>query len=153
MARRHYQKANALYLGRGSMYPIALEGALKLKEVSYIHAEGYPAGEMKHGPIALINEDLPVIALVTDDRLFDKVAGNVQESKARCASVVLVTDACADRFSGVLDPARDAIIQCPPPAHSSCPSSMAVPNCSFSRIMWLCTEGATSHQPRIWPRA
>ncbi|RPH56301.1 MAG: glutamine--fructose-6-phosphate transaminase (isomerizing) [Acidobacteria bacterium] len=127
VARRHYQKANALYLGRGSMYPIALEGALKLKEVSYIHAEGYPAGEMKHGPIALINEDLPVIALVTDDRLFDKVAGNVQESKARGASVVLVTDACVDRFSGVLDPARDAIIRVPAAGPFLLPVVMAVP--------------------------
>jgi glucosamine--fructose-6-phosphate aminotransferase (isomerizing) len=127
VARRHYQKANALYLGRGSTYPIALEGALKLKEVSYIHAEGYPAGEMKHGPIALINEDVPVIALVTADRLFDKVAGNVQESKARGASVVLVTDACADRFSGVLDPARDSIIQVPAASPFLLPIVMAVP--------------------------
>ena len=127
VARRHYQKTNALYLGRGSTYPIALEGALKLKEVSYIHAEGYPAGEMKHGPIALINEDLPVIALVTADRLFDKVAGNVQESKARGASVVLVTDACADRFSGVLDPARDSIIQVPAASPFLLPIVMAVP--------------------------
>ncbi|MGH9145111.1 MAG: glutamine--fructose-6-phosphate transaminase (isomerizing), partial [Vicinamibacterales bacterium] len=127
VARRHYQKTNALYLGRGSTYPIALEGALKLKEVSYIHAEGYPAGEMKHGPIALINEDVPVIALVTDDRLFDKVAGNVQESKARGASVVLVTDACADRFSGVLDPARDSIIQVPAASPFLLPIVMAVP--------------------------
>jgi glucosamine--fructose-6-phosphate aminotransferase (isomerizing) len=127
VARRHYQKSNALYLGRGSTYPIALEGALKLKEVSYIHAEGYPAGEMKHGPIALINEDVPVIALVTADRLFDKVAGNVQESKARGASVVLVTDACADRFSGVLDPARDSIIQVPAASPFLLPIVMAVP--------------------------
>ncbi|HEY7443621.1 MAG TPA: glutamine--fructose-6-phosphate transaminase (isomerizing) [Vicinamibacterales bacterium] len=127
VARRHYQKANALYLGRGSTYPIALEGALKLKEVSYIHAEGYPAGEMKHGPIALINEDVPVVALLTDDRLFDKVAGNVQEVKARGASVVLVTDACADRFSGVLDPARDAIIEVPSAGPYLLPVVMAVP--------------------------
>jgi glucosamine--fructose-6-phosphate aminotransferase (isomerizing) len=127
VARRHYQKANALYLGRGSAYPIALEGALKLKEVSYIHAEGYPAGEMKHGPIALINEDVPVVALVTNDRLFDKVAGNVQESKARGASVVLITDACADRFSGVLDPARDSIIPVPAASPFLLPIVMAVP--------------------------
>jgi glucosamine--fructose-6-phosphate aminotransferase (isomerizing) len=127
VARRHYQKANALYLGRGSAYPIALEGALKLKEVSYIHAEGYPAGEMKHGPIALINEDVPVVALVTNDRLFDKVFGNVQEVKARGASVVLVTDEGADRFSGVLDPARDAIIQVPAAGPFLLPVIMAVP--------------------------
>ena len=74
-----------LYLGRGINYPIALEGALKLKEISYIHAEGYPAGEMKHGPIALIDEDLPVVAVAADDEVFEKALGNIQEAKARGA--------------------------------------------------------------------
>ena len=82
-----------LYLGRGINYPIALEGALKLKEISYIHAEGYPAGEMKHGPIALIDEDLPVVALAADDAVFEKVIGNIQEAKARGGRIIVVTNA------------------------------------------------------------
>ena len=70
---------NFLYLGRGLNFPVALEGALKLKEISYIHAEGYPAAEMKHGPIALIDEKMPVVCLAPDDRTFDKVLSNIQE--------------------------------------------------------------------------
>src|SRR4029079_14777467 len=88
LARRFFLAENFLCLGRGINYPIALEGALKLKEISYIHAEGYPAGEMKHGPIALIDEDLPVVALATGDRVFDKVKSNVQEVKARDGVVI-----------------------------------------------------------------
>jgi glucosamine--fructose-6-phosphate aminotransferase (isomerizing) len=79
-----------LYLGRGLNYPIALEGALKLKEISYIHAEGYPAGEMKHGPIALIDEDLPVVALVPRGRHYDKVMSNVEEARAREGKILVV---------------------------------------------------------------
>ena len=83
---------NALYLGRGQMYPVALEGALKLKEISYIHAEGYPAGEMKHGPIALLEKGLPVIISAPSFNLFDKTASNVYEVIARDGNVLLVTD-------------------------------------------------------------
>ena len=83
---------NILYLGRGSMYPIALEGALKLKEISYIHAEGYASGELKHGPIALIDETVPVVVMAPRDRLFDKTVSNMQEVMARGGKVVLVTD-------------------------------------------------------------
>jgi|CXWL01.1.fsa_nt_gi glucosamine--fructose-6-phosphate aminotransferase (isomerizing) len=93
MARRHYRSEDFLYLGRGIHYPIALEGALKLKEISYIHAEGYPAGEMKHGPIALIDEELPVVAIATgDDLVYDKVRSNIQEVKARGGILIAVTD-------------------------------------------------------------
>jgi glucosamine--fructose-6-phosphate aminotransferase (isomerizing) len=81
-----------LYLGRGPMYPIALEGALKLKEISYIHAEGYASGELKHGPIALIDEKVPVVVMAPRDRLFDKTVSNMQEVMARGGKVVLVTD-------------------------------------------------------------
>ena len=81
-----------LYLGRGTSYPVALEGALKLKEISYIHAEGYPAGEMKHGPIALIDDDVPVIVVAPSDELFDKTASNVQEVAARGGKVILLSD-------------------------------------------------------------
>ena len=85
-------QATSCISGRGINYPIALEGALKLKEISYIHAEGYPAGEMKHGPIALIDEDMPVVALAPDDAVFEKMIGNIQEAKARGGSVIAVTD-------------------------------------------------------------
>jgi glucosamine--fructose-6-phosphate aminotransferase (isomerizing) len=81
-----------LYLGRGANYPIALEGALKLKEISYIHAEGYAAGELKHGPIALIDETMPVIVIAPHDRIFEKTVSNMQEVAARGARIVLITD-------------------------------------------------------------
>ena len=83
---------DVLYLGRGTSYPLALEGALKLKEISYIHAEGYAAGEMKHGPIALIDEQVPIIVLAPPDDLFEKTASNVQESMARGGKVVMISD-------------------------------------------------------------
>lgn len=91
---------DVLYLGRGSMYPIALEGALKLKEISYIHAEGYASGEMKHGPIALIDEHVPVVIIApSNDTLFEKSASNMQEAMARGAKVFLITDeAGAEQF-------------------------------------------------------
>lgn len=83
---------DVLYLGRGSLYPLALEGALKLKEISYIHAEGYASGEMKHGPIALIDEHVPVVVIAPTDNLFEKTASNVQETMARGGKVLLLTD-------------------------------------------------------------
>ena len=88
IAKRYYKKRNFLFLGRGINYPIALEGALKLKEVSYIHAEGYAAGEMKHGPIALIDKDMPVVVLAPEDRLYEKTVSNLMEVKARRAPVI-----------------------------------------------------------------
>lgn len=88
VARRFYNKRNFLYLGRGINYPIALEGALKLKEISYIHAEGYAAGEMKHGPIALVDEEMPVVVLTPRDRLYEKTVNNLMEVKARNAPVI-----------------------------------------------------------------
>jgi glucosamine--fructose-6-phosphate aminotransferase (isomerizing) len=95
---------DVLYLGRGSAYPLALEGALKLKEISYIHAEGYAAGEMKHGPIALIDNSVPVVVLAPNDDLFEKTLGNVEEVMARGARVVMISDAAgvarlADRLA------------------------------------------------------
>ncbi|MFC2087924.1 SIS domain-containing protein, partial [Bacteroidota bacterium] len=84
---------NFLYLGRGYLFPVALEGALKLKEISYIHAEGYPAAEMKHGPIALIDENMPVVILAIKDKSYEKIVNNVQEVKARKGIVIaLVTE-------------------------------------------------------------
>ena len=81
---------NFLYLGRGYLFPVALEGALKLKEISYIHAEGYPAAEMKHGPIALIDEKMPVVVIATKDKSYEKIVSNIQEVKARKGIVIAV---------------------------------------------------------------
>ncbi|MBI1208448.1 MAG: glutamine--fructose-6-phosphate transaminase (isomerizing) [Azospirillum sp.] len=93
LAQEVAEARDVLYLGRGSAFPLALEGALKLKEISYIHAEGYAAGELKHGPIALIDESVPVIVLVPSDSLFEKVVSNVQEVCARSGKVLLIADA------------------------------------------------------------
>ena len=91
-----------LYLGRGPSFPIALEGALKLKEISYIHAEGYAAGEMKHGPIALIDRAVPVVAIAPSGPLFEKTASNLQEAAARGGQVIAFTDAAgAARLRGL----------------------------------------------------
>ena len=92
VAKSTVKADNFLYLGRGLNFPVALEGALKLKEISYIHAEGYPAAEMKHGPIALIDEKMPVVCLAPNDRTFDKVLSNIQEVKARKGVIISVTD-------------------------------------------------------------
>jgi glucosamine--fructose-6-phosphate aminotransferase (isomerizing) len=83
---------DVLYLGRGTNFPLAMEGALKLKEISYIHAEGYAAGELKHGPIALIDEEMPVVVIAPHDRVFEKTASNMQEVLARGGRIILVTD-------------------------------------------------------------
>ena len=116
IAKRFYQRSDFLYLGRGINYPIALEGALKLKEISYIHAEGYPAGEMKHGPIALIDEQLPVVTIAPHDHVYEKMIGNVQEAKARGGSVIALTTTARDGSHGIrelLDPAQDFLITVP----------------------------------------
>jgi glucosamine--fructose-6-phosphate aminotransferase (isomerizing) len=100
---KKYGKSNGfLFLGRGVLYPIALEGALKLKEISYIHAEGYPAGEMKHGPIALINEELPVVVLVGHDGVnYEKVMSNLMEVSARGGRIIAVTDVANDELKNL----------------------------------------------------
>ncbi len=102
IAKELFKAQDFLYLARGINYPIALEGALKLKEISYIHAEGYPAGEMKHGPIALIDEELPVVVIVPNDNLYEKVMLNMEEVKSRGGKIVAITcrpDASIDRLS------------------------------------------------------
>jgi len=92
-AKKFARKDNALFLGRGVHYPIALEGALKLKEISYIHAEAYPAGELKHGPLALVDKDLPVVVIAPNDKLLEKVKSNMQEVKARGGELFVFADA------------------------------------------------------------
>ncbi|MEP6596085.1 MAG: glutamine--fructose-6-phosphate transaminase (isomerizing) [Ginsengibacter sp.] len=115
IAEKYKGAANALYLGRGYNFPVALEGALKLKEISYIHAEGYPAAEMKHGPIALVDENLPVVFIATKDEYYNKIVSNIQEIKARKGKVIaIITEgdetipAMADDFFAV--PPADEIV-------------------------------------------
>ena len=127
IAERFYNRADFLFLGRGINYPIALEGALKLKEISYIHAEGYPAGEMKHGPIALIDEQMPVVAIAPNDHVFEKMMGNVQEAKARGGSVIAITTEGDNRMADVLDPARDVILPMPATTAMLTPIVMTIP--------------------------
>jgi glutamine---fructose-6-phosphate transaminase (isomerizing) len=127
VAERFHARTDFLFLGRGINYPIALEGALKLKEISYIHAEGYPAGEMKHGPIALIDEEMPVVAIAPDDPVFEKMIGNVQEAKARGGSVIAITTAGDDRMSSVLDSTRDVILPMPRTSPLMTPIVMTIP--------------------------
>ena len=97
VARRFMNATDFLYLGRGINYPVALEGALKLKEISYVHAEGYPAGEMKHGPIALIDEFLPVVVLLSRDKTYEKMLGNIEEVRARKGPVIVVSSVAEAR--------------------------------------------------------
>ncbi len=103
LAEEFKRASNFLYLGRGYNFPVALEGALKLKEISYIHAEGYPAAEMKHGPIALIDEMMPVVFIATHDSVFDKITSNVHEVKARKGRVIAVTSRDEPALEGQLD--------------------------------------------------
>jgi glucosamine--fructose-6-phosphate aminotransferase (isomerizing) len=112
LARSLARASDFLYLGRGINYPIALEGALKLKEISYLHAEGYPAGEMKHGPIALIDESLPVVAVCAAGRVYEKMLSNVQEVKARGGRVIAVASSGDEALRRILDPG-DTLLQVP----------------------------------------
>jgi glucosamine--fructose-6-phosphate aminotransferase (isomerizing) len=90
LAETYKDKEHCLYLGRGYNYPVALEGALKLKEISYVHAEGYPAAEMKHGPIALIDKNMPVVFIAPKDGAYEKVLGNIEEVRARSGRVIVI---------------------------------------------------------------
>jgi glucosamine--fructose-6-phosphate aminotransferase (isomerizing) len=103
LARVFQNTHNALYLGRGYLFPVALEGALKLKEISYIHAEGYPAAEMKHGPIALIDENMPVVVVATKDDTYEKIISNIQEIKARKGNVIAIVTEGDERISKMAD--------------------------------------------------
>jgi glutamine---fructose-6-phosphate transaminase (isomerizing) len=92
LAKRFPDKHHALFLGRGALYPIALEGALKLKEISYIHAEGYPAGELKHGPLALVDADMPVVTVAPNNDLLEKLKSNLMEVRARGGELIVFAD-------------------------------------------------------------
>jgi glutamine---fructose-6-phosphate transaminase (isomerizing) len=127
LSRSLVHATDFLFLGRGIHYPIALEGALKLKEISYIHAEGYPAGEMKHGPIALIDERLPVVALCPPGRTYEKMLSNVQEVKARGGRVLAVAAAGDDEIRKILEPPADVVLEVPPLDEIWSPLLMVVP--------------------------
>jgi glucosamine--fructose-6-phosphate aminotransferase (isomerizing) len=114
LAEHFIDKHHALFLGRGSHYPIAMEGALKLKEISYIHAEAYPAGELKHGPLALIDEDMPVVAVAPGNKLFEKLKSNLEEVRARGGELFLfagpgVSIAESERIHRITLPRTDAL--------------------------------------------
>ena len=123
LAERFADRHHALFLGRGIMYPVALEGALKLKEVSYIHAEGYPAGELKHGPLALVDEDMPVVAVAPNNELLEKLQSNLQEVRARGGELFVF----ADRKSGFRDGPGVTVIQLPEVDPLLAPIVYAVP--------------------------
>jgi glucosamine--fructose-6-phosphate aminotransferase (isomerizing) len=123
VARRFSRSKNCLYLGRGINYPIALEGALKLKEISYIHAEGYPAGEMKHGPIALIDETMPVVMLMPKDRSYEKTLSNLKEVETRGGRLIVVTD----HASEALAKASTRVISVPSCHHLLMPFLLVLP--------------------------
>ena len=123
VAKEFYRASDFLFLGRGVNYPIALEGALKLKEISYIHAEGYPAGEMKHGPIALIDKNLPVVALVFGDKVYEKMMGNIEEVKAREGRIIALTQ----EGNGDLGRIAGHVIAIPPTADLLTPILAVIP--------------------------
>lgn len=123
LAHRFKDSTNMLYLGRGYNFPVALEGALKLKEISYIHAEGYPAAEMKHGPIALIDENMPVIFVATRDRFYEKIVSNIQEVRARKGRIISIVTQGDDLIPGL----SDYVIEVPPVQEALMPIVSVVP--------------------------
>lgn len=123
LAKKYQHVSNALYLGRGYNFPVALEGALKLKEISYIHAEGYPAAEMKHGPIALIDEEMPVIVIATNSEHYEKVVSNIQEVKARKGRVIAIVS----EGNNSLNTLVDHVIQVPETIESLSPLINTIP--------------------------
>ena len=123
LSRTFTYARNFLFLGRGYSYPVALEGALKLKEISYIHAEGYPAAEMKHGPIALIDSDMPVVVIATHNAMYEKVLSNIQEVKARKGKVIAIVNEGDDTISRIADEVIEmpATIECLEPLIATIP--------------------------------
>ncbi len=124
LARTYKDARDFLYLGRGVNYPIALEGALKLKEISYIHAEGYPAGEMKHGPIALIDREMPVVAVAPRDAVFEKMLSNMEEVKARGGTLIVLT---SEGMEGHLKGKADHVLAVPSAPELIAPALLVVP--------------------------
>ncbi len=143
LANKYYNAQDFLFLGRGVHYPIALEGALKLKEISYIHAEGYPAGEMKHGPIALIDENLPIVAIATHTPVYDKVISNLQEAKARDGKLIVICDEDDDAIKKL----ADDVIEIPWTTEPLQPILTVIPTQLLAYYIAL-RRGADIDQPR-----
>ncbi len=143
ISEKYKDATNFLYLGRGVLYPVALEGALKLKEISYIHAEGYPAAEMKHGPIALIDEKMPVVVIATKDKSYEKVVSNIQEIKARKGAVIAVVSE-GDR---VIKDIADYVIEVPVSHEAITPLITVIPLQLISYYIAL-ARGCNVDQPR-----
>jgi glutamine---fructose-6-phosphate transaminase (isomerizing) len=143
LAHRFYKSQDFLFLGRGVHYPIALEGALKLKEISYIHAEGYPAGEMKHGPIALIDENMPVVAIATRTPVYDKVVSNLQEVKARDGKLIVICDEGDEAMKKL----ADEVIEVPWTVEPLQPILTVIPTQLLAYYIAL-RRGADIDQPR-----
>jgi len=143
LSKQYMNSTNALYLGRGYLFPVALEGALKLKEISYIHAEGYPAAEMKHGPIALIDEQMPVFVAATKDKSYEKIVSNIQEVKARKGHVIaIVTEG-----DSVISKMADYVIEIPETLEALAPLLTVIP---FQLISYYIAvlRGCNVDQPR-----
>jgi glucosamine--fructose-6-phosphate aminotransferase (isomerizing) len=143
LARTFTYAHNFLYLGRGYSYPVALEGALKLKEISYIHAEGYPAAEMKHGPIALIDSDMPVVVVATHDTMYDKVLSNIQEIKARKGRVIALVTKGDEKIAKI----ADEVIELPDVLECLEPLLATIPLQLLSYHVAVC-KGKDVDQPR-----
>ncbi len=143
LAQEFHDREHFLYLGRAINYPVALEGALKLKEISYIHAEGYPAGEMKHGPIALIDEEMPVVAIVTKDHVYDKMVSQVEQVKARGGIVI----ALATKGDEEIARKADHVIYVPPTPYLLSPVVNVIPLQLFAYHMAV-RRGCDVDQPR-----
>jgi len=143
IAEAYKDASNALYLGRGYLFPVALEGALKLKEISYIHAEGYPAAEMKHGPIALIDENMPVFVLATKDKSYEKIVSNIQEVKARNGQVIAIVTKGDD----VIKKMADYVIEVPDCHEAIAPLLTCIP-LQFISYHIAVMRGCNVDQPR-----
>jgi len=143
IAEAYKNASNAIYLGRGYLYPVALEGALKLKEISYIHAEGYPAAEMKHGPIALIDQNMPVFVLATKDKYYEKVVNNIQEVKARHGRVIAIVSQGDQTICRM----ADHVIEVPNVDEALMPLVAVVPLQIFSYYVAV-MRGCNVDQPR-----
>ncbi len=143
IAARFKDATNCIYLGRGVLFPVALEGALKLKEISYIHAEGYPAAEMKHGPIALIDENMPVVIIATKDKSYDKVVSNIQEVKARKGVVIAIVDEGDTTIAEL----ADYVIEVPETLSELAPLTTVIPLQLFSYHIAV-MRGCNVDQPR-----
>jgi glucosamine--fructose-6-phosphate aminotransferase (isomerizing) len=143
LAHKYYKSQDFLFLGRGVHYPVALEGALKLKEISYIHAEGYPAGEMKHGPIALIDENMPVVSIATHTPVYEKVVSNLQEVKARDGKLIVICDEGDEDIRKL----ADDVIEIPRTVESLQPILSVIPTQLLAYYIAL-RRGCDVDQPR-----